>query len=224
MIYQNPNYSSVADNSIAMPTTCPLALYPANDSCFSFVYDNCSVIIKNLLTVNPNVSFGLACSNSGIRVMKWTDCPPAVENSIESSNKVFCKLGNFSCSNDRNGVLSMNKIEVLEPLRKARECVIPVTTRAPIPLLPNPVGPGAITAIVVLICLFIVGVLAGFFFWPKCHMAEIPVQQAPKKKKGPPPVEAFNVAYASPAVSPTGVANVSIAVPPNQFARGPAAA
>ena len=51
-------------------------------------------------------------------------------------------------------------------------------------LLPNPVGPDAITAIVVLICLFITAILAGFFFWPKCHIAD-PAAQALKKVTKP---------------------------------------
>lgn len=89
-----------------------------------------------------------------------------------------------------------------------------------IPLLPNPVGPAAITAIVVLVCLFITAVLAGFFFWPKCHMSK-PPPPTPKKKQ--PNAEAFNVvAYSAAAHSPTGAANVTITVSPNQI--GPAAA
>lgn len=52
-------------------------------------------------------------------------------------------------------------------------------------MLPNPVGPEAITAIVVIVCLSITAVLAAFFFWPKCHIAD-PAAEAIKKLTKPP--------------------------------------
>lgn len=164
-IYLNSNFSSTSLRPKAIQQ-CPPVLQPMNDSCFSFVRDNCSDVMNLIYTLNSNLSLGLTCSESGFRVIKWTDCSmhSSTAKMINESNAEFCGIGNFSCFADHNGILSINKIEVLEPLRKYKRCMPTPTTQPTIPLLPNPVGPSAITAIVVLICLFIVGVLAGFFF------------------------------------------------------------
>jgi hypothetical protein len=74
--------------------------------------------------------------------------------------------------------MSATKTSLLSPLTK--NCNKKPTTPAPLKLLPNPVGPEAITAIVVLVCLFITAVLATFFFWPKCHIAK-PAAKAVRK-------------------------------------------
>lgn len=65
---------------------------------------------------------------------------------------------------------------------------MPINGTTTIGLLPNPVSPAAMTAIVVLTCLGIVCILATFFFWPKCHLSSSQVAQKQaalaKKKRG----------------------------------------
>jgi hypothetical protein len=79
-------------------------------------------------------------------------------------------------------------------------------------LLPNPVGPDAITAIVVLVCLAITAVLAGFFFWPKCHIAD-PAAQALKMATKP---AAAKTAAAYAAQSPATGSGARVVYEPDR--------
>jgi len=88
----------------------------------------------------------------------------------------------------------IDKKILLNAILKKNACPGPTTTA--IPLLPNPVGPAAMTAIVVLVVMGIICILAGFFFWPKCHLSEDQIRLGEKKKRTKKRKGKVNNAYA----------------------------
>jgi len=132
--------------------------------------------------------FGLRCTITGqLALTAWTpgNCDADFERATNATTASFCTMAvnhtlvcNISAS---SGVISINRTSLLAPLMASRTCNTPTTTA--IPLLPNPVTPQAMTAIVVCVCLFIVCILAGFFFWPKCHLSQAAVTAAAKEIK-----------------------------------------
>jgi len=143
-----------------------------------------------LKAVFNHTAFGLRCSSDGLlKHTAWTpqQCPDDFVHIMNVTTARFCSMSNHSliCKqqniSNSSWILSINKTSLLAPLLAAGKCTPTPTTQ--IPLLANPVSPQAMTAIVVCVCLFIISILAGFFFWPKCHMSKAAVAAAAKEIK-----------------------------------------
>lgn len=227
MIYGNSSLNETATN-----LSCPNLsdLYSSATSCLNVTSYDCNST-SAALTSNASY-FGLVCTNdAGLQMLSWNNCnnssDVAAVKIINDWTGSFCRStsGNniLNCSNEMSsGLYSVDRNALIMPFMESHNCTNDTkkgTTTTPVPLLLNPVGPAAITAIVVLVCLFIVAVLAGFFFWPKCHISK-GAKPTPKKYKLPPLKEQVSVAYN--VSGPTGpVASIGLTGP--QF-RGPAAA
>lgn len=142
-------------------------------------------------TADISKFFGLMCASDGIKIY---EC----KGTYVPTTPTLCgQLGSapFTCNTNGNNY-GLNASSVTAFIFKKNNCSAPVTatTASSLKLLPNPVGPEAITAIVVLVCLTITAILAGFFFWPKCHIAD-PAAEALKKITKPASAKSAAAAY-----------------------------
>ncbi|ESO12614.1 hypothetical protein HELRODRAFT_187926 [Helobdella robusta] len=155
----------------------------------------CSTV-ANLAQANKTFNYAFRCSSDGLKIMQVStrNCSANVLEHYTYTNVLLCGLtSSLTCKNRTAGGM-LASFEVLKPLND--KC-FPTTTPKDIPLLPNPVSPEGITAIVVIVCLTIIVILAGFFFWPKCHNPK--AGWFPKKKSKYSP-DVKTVAYPNIAV------------------------
>lgn len=195
-------------NETATNLNCPNAtdLRGGETSCLDVISYNCNST-SDFLTSNASY-FGIVCTNdAGLQMLSWNQCNDSVVVQIINEwTGSFCRStpdNVLNCSVTSSGLYSVDRNALIMPFIKSHNCTIGTNKRTttPVPLLPNPVSPSAVTAIIVLGCLLISAILGGFFFWPKCHTAKD--KTTTKKTKVQPLQEQVSVAYAS-SPGPTG--------------------
>lgn len=158
-------------------TTCLLS----NITCFDewlLKESNCS-FVKGFYKTKTN--YTIYCTSRGLAVSKLdlsTTCG-TFSKTLQKSTEIFCRLNSSLSCRSGSDYWDLTGINVLSPLYNA--CIhLNETASTQLPLLLNPISPESITAVVVIVCLGIIIILAGFFFWPKCHNPK--AGWLPKKK------------------------------------------